>query len=273
MTHRPRPGPRGPEARSWRPVRAPRRPSVADGGAVVAFLRDRGGGRSSIAGLMSEHERQQTTEMSIASARVAAIVEAAERAAEELREQTRREADGLLAAADRDHAGRLADAEAQARETLETAQREAHALVAEARDEAARLRAGAQADAVALRRDAEAQAREIVTGAHATARQVLRDGSALSEQLDQLSGSLRRNAERLLRDIQLAHDAMIAELEEAAPGDGATVSAEASPDEDGADDARVWRRDDRHEPAMADEEAPATIRAHFGIPEFLPRSR
>jgi vacuolar-type H+-ATPase subunit H len=224
---------------------------------------------------MTEHARHQTSEMAIASARVAAIVEAAERAADELRDQTRRDADELLAAADRDRADGLAQAEAQAREILEVAQREAHGLVAEARDEAARLRAGAEGDAAALRRDAEAQAREIVTGAHATARQVLRDGTALSEQLDQLSGSLRRNAERLLRDIQLAHVAMVAELEDAAPGNGATVTPEGSPDADGADggdDVRAWHRHGGAEREAVDE-APAVIRTEFGIPEFLPRSR
>jgi cell division septum initiation protein DivIVA len=222
---------------------------------------------------MTEHTRHQTTEMSIASARVAAIVEAAERAADELREQTRREADELLAAADRDQATRLADAETQAREILEAARREAHGLVAEARDEAAALRAGTEGDAAGLRRDAEAQAREIVTGAHATARHVLRDGTALSEQLDQLSGSLRRNAERLLRDIQLAHVAMVAELEDAAPGDAATFTAEGSPGEGDEElGVRAWHRDDDHEREAADE-APATIRTEFGIPEFLPDSR
>jgi vacuolar-type H+-ATPase subunit H len=220
---------------------------------------------------MTEHAQHQTSEMSIASARVAAIVEAAERAADELRDQTRREADARLAAADRDHADRLADAEAQAREILETAQRQADALLAEARDQAARLRAGAEGDAAGLRRDSEAQAREIVTGAHATARHVLHDGTALSEQLDQLSGSLRRNAERLLRDIQLAHEAMVAELEEAAPDDGGTAVAEAPPDQDDEDVVRAWRGDDGHEPETAGE-APATIRTDFGIPEFLPRA-
>jgi vacuolar-type H+-ATPase subunit H len=222
---------------------------------------------------MTEHVQHHTTEMSIASARVAAIVEAAERAADELREQTRREAGERMAAADRDQADRLAQAEARAREILETAQREADDLVSEARDEAARLRAGAEGDAAGLRRDAEAQAREIVTGAHATARHVLHDGTALSEQLDQLSGSLRRNAERLLRDIQLAHEAMVAELDDAAAGHEATVGADASPDrDDEEDDVGAWHRDDDHESETA-AEAPATIRTDFGIPEFLPRSR
>jgi hypothetical protein len=66
---------------------------------------------------------------------------------------------------------------------------------------------------------------------------------------------------------------MVAELEDAAPGDAATFTAEGSPGEGDEElGVRAWHRDDDHEREAADE-APATIRTEFGIPEFLPRSR
>ena len=49
-------------------------------------------------------------------------------------------------------------------------------------------------------------------------RDVLEDGNELSTDLADLSASLRTNAERLLRDIKLAHAAMVARLDQATPG-------------------------------------------------------
>lgn len=50
------------------------------------------------------------------------------------------------------------------------------------------------------------------------AREVLADGTELSTDLRDLSTSLRVNAERLLRDIKLAHASMTARLDQATPG-------------------------------------------------------
>ena len=54
--------------------------------------------------------------------------------------------------------------------------------------------------------------------ARQVAREVLDDGAELSTDLRDLSTSLRTNAERLLRDIKLAHAAMTARLDQATPG-------------------------------------------------------
>jgi hypothetical protein len=47
---------------------------------------------------------------------------------------------------------------------------------------------------------------------------VLAEGTELSHNLGELSTSLRNNAERLLRDVGLAHGAMTARLDQTAPG-------------------------------------------------------
>ena len=67
----------------------------------------------------------------------------------------------------------------------------------------------------------------------------------LSRNLRELSVSLRNNAERLLRDVRLAHGGMTARLDQASP-DGGTGGAERS------------RRDD--EPG-----------GDLDVPEFIPR--
>jgi hypothetical protein len=63
-----------------------------------------------------------------------------------------------------------------------------------------------------------ADAREITGEAHMVAREVLGEGTELSRNLHELSASLRNNAERLLRDVGLAHGAMTARLDQSAPG-------------------------------------------------------
>ena len=50
---------------------------------------------------------------------------------------------------------------------------------------------------------------------------MLREGTELSRNLRELSVSLRNNAERLLRDVRLAHGGMTARLDQAGPGAGA----------------------------------------------------
>ena len=59
---------------------------------------------------------------------------------------------------------------------------------------------------------------------------MLGEGTELSRNLRELSVSLRNNAERLLRDVRLAHGGMTARLDQAGPGAGAR-----GPDEPGED--------------------------------------
>ena len=99
-----------------------------------------------------------------------------------------------------------------------------------------------------MRAKAREDAREIVGESHVVAREVLRDGSELSRNLRELSVSLRNNAERLLRDVRLAHGSMTARLDQASPSGGvgpgggsgrAGASRRAQEDDDGDDELDV----------------------------------
>jgi hypothetical protein len=81
---------------------------------------------------------------------------------------------------------------------------------------------------------------------------VLREGSELSRNLRELSASMRANAERILRDVRLAHGGMTARLDQAAPAGGAREPR-------GARDQRARRGEDG-----PDED--------LDVPEFVPPS-
>jgi len=78
------------------------------------------------------------------------------------------------------------------------------------------------------------------------ARDVLEDGRGLSTDLHDLSTSLRVNAQRMLRDIKLAHAAMSARIDQATPG--APLESDPRPRRRGGSDE-----------------------ADLDVPEFLPR--
>ena len=56
---------------------------------------------------------------------------------------------------------------------------------------------------------------------------MLREGTDLSRNLHDLSVSLRNNAERLMRDVRLAHGGMTARLDQAGPEPGRGTGARA----------------------------------------------
>jgi hypothetical protein len=172
--------------------------------------------------------RRPEGELASAAARVAEIVAVAERAAEELRAEAERRANERIAEADRAAAMRVQAAD----------------------DEAMELRTEAAQYAQAARDKAAAQARELLAEARGVAREVLRDGEEITTNLSDLGDALRANAERLLRDIRLAHAELTARLDDADPsrweGAGAAPSLVAAP-----------------EPA---ERSPA-----LDVPEFIPR--
>jgi vacuolar-type H+-ATPase subunit H len=186
------------------------------------------------------------SDIQVAADHVGAIVDAAERAAADMLNKAEARANERIAEADRASDNRVEAAEAEAREILEEAHREAAAVKAEARtvvqeihDQAAQDRAAAQAfsettraqsisegeavraeaDAYALdvRAKAKEDAREVLRQAHGVAGDVMDEGTQLSTELHQLSDSLRRNAERLLSDIRVAHARLTAELDQARP--------------------------------------------------------
>jgi cell division septum initiation protein DivIVA len=157
-----------------------------------------------------------------ASAHVAEILAAAEQAAEDLRLEAEQRMRARIAEGDRAASNRVQAAEAEALEILAAAQEQADKMVSEAKRQAAEVTD-----------DARRQAREVVDEAGAASREVLRDGTELSGHLRELSGSLRSNAELLLRDIRLAHAEMTARLDQAAPADMRSTGS--SPDIDDLD--------------------------------------
>lgn len=214
--------------------------------------------------------------------RVARIVEAAERAAEEVRSEAEHRARERIAEADRACDLRVQAAEAEAREILEEAARtrkgveqeaqrmraeaEQRALetVATADEEAERLRAEAQreatstrddalADATSLREETRDELRATLANARAAAREVLGEGTELSDNLRALGDSLRTNAERLLRDVRTAHGTLSAQLGPDSPPEGDVAA----------------RHGARGRPAPAGRDDVPT--GEFDVPDFIPR--
>ncbi len=218
------------------------------------------------------------TETVVLSARLQAIVEAAEHSAEELRVQTEQRARERIAEADRaaeyrvhaaeEEAGEiLAGARAQAEQAaaeavnaVDSIHAEAHEALREAKATLAQARLDAEKAAKETVETARAQAREIVRAAHLATRDVMDDGSELSDQLRELSASLRTNAERLLRDIRLAHGSMTARLDQALPeGSAAPRPSRAARERDDEPPAR--RRVGR-----SGDSGPAV---DFEVPDFI----
>ncbi len=175
-----------------------------------------------------------------AAGQVGQILEAAQRAAEELRADAEARVRARIAEGDRAAGFRVEAAESEAAEIIATARAEAARLTAEAaglrrsaeeertrlvaealertQAETERVRAEAEAYAAELRTGAVEEARSTTADARSAARDVLEDGTALSADVRDLSSSLRANAERLLRDIKLAHATMTARLDQAPAG-------------------------------------------------------
>lgn len=139
-------------------------------------------------------------------------MQAAERAAEELRADAEARANERIAEAERAAELRVRAADEEADEVRRAAAAEAQEAVAEAQ-EAAR----------AAQDKAAKEARELIYDARAATRGVLRDGETLSGHLRELSDSLRANAERLLLDIRAAHAEMTARLDRVDPDLGASA--------------------------------------------------
>ena len=94
-----------------------------------------------------------------------------------------------------------------------------------------------------MRAKAREDAREIVSEAHVVAREVLREGTEMSRNLRELSVSLHKNAEHLIRDVRLAHGGMTARLDQAGPGaprgDDVRLPGRRGRDDDPGDDLDV----------------------------------
>ncbi|HXP99062.1 MAG TPA: hypothetical protein VN845_03240, partial [Solirubrobacteraceae bacterium] len=146
----------------------------------------------------------------------------------------------------------------QVEQTLAGAREQVEQTLAEGERQDAVRRAEAQEQANEMRAKAQADAREIVSEARTTAHEVLRDGSEVSQNLSDLSTSLRNNAERLLRDVRLTHGSMTARLDQAAPG-GTPAGTSAAERRRGEALPRA-RRSTSHDPDT-----------DLDVPEFIPR--
>jgi len=222
------------------------------------------------------------TPTALLAARLQSIVEVAERSAEQVRVETEQRALDRIAEADRAAAYRvqaaeeeaaeiLADAHARAQQAatdavnaVDSIHAEAHAALREAKARLAQAHLDAEKQAKQTVDRAREEAREIVRNAHLATRDVMEDGSVLSDELRELSASLRTNAERLLRDIRLAHGSMTARLDQALPDRPLTAR--------GGDGPR-----DAQRPAERDGEAGPSARRRsrsgqsvdFEVPDFV----
>jgi hypothetical protein len=86
--------------------------------------------------------------------------------------------------------------------------------------------------------------------ARAVTREVMEEGGQLSADLQEMSASLRRNAERLLRDVRDAHSRLSAALDR-------TIGPETAPPPSGAGGRRARR---------------VAVEGEVDVPEFLPPS-
>jgi vacuolar-type H+-ATPase subunit H len=173
---------------------------------------------------------------------VASIVGAAEAAAERMRLQAEKRLNDRIAEGERAAENRVQAAEEEAAEILELAQQEAARLreagradaekaVAEATSEALAILARAQenaestvnetsAAAAKALEEAEERSRELLRDARTNASDVRTEGLELVGNLREMGDSLRSNAERLLRDVQLIHSRMVAQIDRVDGGAG-----------------------------------------------------
>jgi len=214
------------------------------------------------------------TETVVLSARLQSIVDAAQRSAEELRLHTEQRAVERIAEADRAGEYRVQAAEEEAAELVAEAHAQAAQLAAEAVNAVDSIHAEAHAklreanEALEqAHRDAEQRAKETIERARNDARELVRaaelatgdvidDGTELSDQLRELSNSLRSNAERLLRDIRLAHGSMTARLDQASPDREAFSRSRGRSAADSGDAPAPARRRPRDDEAAVDFEVP-----------------
>jgi cell division septum initiation protein DivIVA len=170
-----------------------------------------------------------------AAEKVASIIDAAQTAADQLREDTEARVRARIAEADRGAENRVGAAEEEASEILSAARAEAKKLRTDAKaeadrlvseattkalevagraqDEADRVLAEAKEEAGTLREDIAARARELMHHAEETASELNHEGYHMVGNLRELGDSLRTNADRLLKDVQTIHTRMVAQIE------------------------------------------------------------
>jgi hypothetical protein len=186
----------------------------------------------------------EPSESSTAADRVASILGAAEQTAERMRREAEERMRERIAEADRAAANRVTAAEEEAADILRQAREEAGrlrdagrseieqakttaadagaAILARANEDAEKIRSEAESAAVEARSaaaealaDAERRARDLLRAARTSASDVRTEGLEIAGNLTEMGESLRKNAQRLLRDVQLIHSRLVAEIDRA----------------------------------------------------------
>ncbi len=147
-----------------------------------------------------------------------------------------------------------AAADAELKKIRDEAQGERARILAGVEEEAAALRAEVEREVKERRDEAVKRAREVVSNARMAASEVLEEGTELGQNLGQLANSMRSNAERILRDTQQAHRALIARLD-------AVANPALEDDRRGRDEIRASRRTPRSASLTRDED--------LGVPDFI----
>ncbi len=153
----------------------------------------------------------------VAAQQVEQIVAAAQEAANQIREDARRE---LVEIRER--------GEREMDEEMNRARKQAIVLTEDARRDAEGILADADREAAQLRQQTERAVQGRVAAAEKAAAEVLEEARALSGGLQQLGRSLESQADRILRDVSAAHRQMQADLRIAGAGERAPDRA---PDE------------------------------------------
>jgi vacuolar-type H+-ATPase subunit H len=186
----------------------------------------------------------------VSAARVAAILTAAEEAAERIRLDAEAKMQARIAEGDRAAENRVRAAEEEAKEIIAAARAEADSIRAEAESKALETIARAEEEATKALDGASQRAASLLRDARAVAGEVKAEGTELTAHLRELSDSLRSNAGRLLRDILDAHAALIAELDRVDGGASATPS--------------------RRRTGTSRRQPPPTDGGDLDVPEFVP---
>jgi dsDNA-specific endonuclease/ATPase MutS2 len=188
----------------------------------------------------------------LAAQQVESIVNAAETAAEEVRQAAARQAEEILTQAQQEGQQELERARTQVVELAQEARRDAEGLVEEAKKESAQVREQ-------TRRAVEGR----VAAAEERAAEVMSEAEALSSGLRHLGQSLAGQGERILRDVQAAHRRMQADLR-VGPSDS---DAEGEPLA-GRSRTRPRRTGSENRPA-----AKPNPFEDLDVPDWVPRSR
>ena len=158
--------------------------------------------------------RPTTRASDVAARQVEQIVNAAQEAAEQIREEARRE---LVEIRKR--------GEGEVEKELNRARKEAILLTQEARRDAEDILKDANAEATRLRESTERAVQGRVASAEKAAAEVLAEARVLSGGLQQLGRSLEEQANRILRDVTAAHKKMQADLRIASPAERAVTAS------------------------------------------------